>query len=51
MKVPLRLRLYLFVAIAIPAFTMPSEAQNNIESTEWSNWKFDPELSYLPQSK
>jgi hypothetical protein len=28
-----------------------AKLQPLIESTEWSIWKFDPELSYLPQSK
>jgi hypothetical protein len=28
-----------------------AKLQPLIESTEWSIWKFDPELSYLPESK
>src|ERR1700739_1887001 len=47
MKIPSRLRLYLFAAIAIPAFAMPSVAQNNIRTIifvkvkmgQEGNWK------------
>ena len=47
MKIPLRVRLYLFAAIAIPAFAMPSVAQNNIRTIlfvkvkmgQEDNWK------------
>ena len=47
MKIPLRVRLYLFAAIAIPAFAMPSVAQNNIRTVlfvkvkmgQEDNWK------------
>ena len=46
MKIPSRLRLYLFAAIAIPAFAMPSVAQNirtvlfvMVKMDQEGNWK------------
>ena len=43
MKIPSRLRLYLFAAIAIPAFAMPSVAQNNIRTVLFVKVKMEQE--------
>ena len=43
MKIPSRLRLYLFAAIAIPAFAMPSVAQNNIRTVIFVKVKMEQE--------
>ena len=51
MKVPLRVRLYLFAAMAIPAFAMPSVAQNNIRTIVFIKVKMGQEDNWKSAAK